>query len=228
MAKIKTSIVMPPGITINQLPTVPPQSNGPIMLSKLPSGGYRMQKHPNNTRTTSPNFIGMNNTVVSLDAQYKGLTNKPDWEAAAITYAGVQVCGCDGKTIDGQKLFRLMNYLHTIIGVPITATPKDSGGGIALKLTSLTLAFPPVVDEPEVQYQGDGGTDGWWMILQQGLGLMNPILEFAPGSFSFIVAAPDPLFYYAQYYLTKPTVQWCTWDFSERPTGTGSCPVIVI
>jgi hypothetical protein len=167
-----------------------------LTVSSTPSGVNVFRRPVNNFKSPSQTFQQMNQMVVQFDALYNSLppTGQAPWIAGAGTIPGTPVCGCNSSTMDGQTLFRLINYLNYLLGnsllmLPPTRLPYD-------------LAAPTAVNRYDASYPGgpyigvstNNGVQAYYAIIQLGMGLLNPIIYGPAFTPFFIIPQTDPAY----------------------------------
>lgn len=217
MAKIKTTSGTPANTT-----------TGALQVSTQPTGITSVQLHPNNLRSTSPAFVPMNNTIISLDNRYDSFppATKTTWETAAIPFAAaVAVCGCQNSKFNGKKLHRVTNYLLTVLGSPLVSLPPAYPGPDIGIVVACQIQTSPPYATPGIQVQYNMPSQDCWLIMQQGLGLQN-LLIFVPALSGFVDYPLSTPFGAAITSLgVGAIVTFCTWQGGWCPTGTTAVTV---
>lgn len=182
MAKFQTTPSPP-------LPAPPPG----LVWYKLPSGIYILRQKTTNLNSNSSNYQTMNNRVLWLDNQFKALPlTGPDltacqqaWDNWSSNFSGITVCGCARDTINGQKIFRLTNFMAQFFSQGPFLAPDASWTLTAKQFTSyvITPPNPPALGRVDL-YAPAGGNESQ-NLFQFGLGLNNPILAMPSGATNY-------------------------------------------
>lgn len=191
------------------------------MISTQASGTTSGQVFTTNFRSKSQLYQPMNQRIILIDNAYKGLTSlqQTAWSTEAGGYTGIPLCGCKGKNLTGQTLYRSCNYALLSIDQPITNTPvpyAGTGPGLEISVVNFTeldtITFY-AIDVPLAII----------FILQLGQGLGNPsFLWLSPGNPITI----DPT---NQYYeilsqqQNATSCDACMWTTDAAPMFTGTC-----
>lgn len=164
----------------------------------VPTAIY-IQKSVNNRTSVTLSYQAMNQAVVVLDATFlalplvgPGQATQQAWDTVSGAWAGIAVCGCKNDTINGQKLFRLSNWIATTKGqapntsAPIAMLPNSTGlDGI---IYSPNIPFPGT---PNIQINRNTAPTQMTYVFQAGLGLANPQVVMNATVFSASIPNTD-------------------------------------
>jgi hypothetical protein len=211
---------------LNPTPGPLHQRSANTMLTTLADGTTSGLKFTSNFKTKSQTFQQMNQTIVRLDNNYKGLTSpqQASWTSQASGYTGIQVCGCPASTIDGQKLYRLQNYcIEQFGGSPIN-TPNP--GPDLSTLTDYTCIVNTLANQ--VYLISRLTANNGYIIFQLGQGNNNPQFQY-PVYPAYITLNPGDT-YYALLATEPPSGQCnvCNWSPTSTPSGVTICEWIII
>lgn len=151
------------------------------------------------------------------------MSTQTEWNTAAALFNGLAVCGCKGKTINGQVLFRLVNYARTIAGLGITNTAPAIGPSASIP-QFIVLQSPPSVPSEQITIDWSNFITQSMIIIQQGKGLANPWLV-QPGLLPFQTLLPGAPFYAELKALCEADalMPTCCWNYGDGPSQVGNC-----
>lgn len=175
----------------------------------------------------NPEFQGMDNLILSLDATFDLLANQADWDSYASAQSGLwELCANCQPDYGGKKFFRQANFNRSLIGLPQLSSPTfdgppTSGGGVTLEWDS-EVAPPPSLYFPATVSLWDG-----WAILQLGKVMLNPVLPVSRSDVDQIYVPGD-----AQYERWLPfrgdaPIELCSMDGEGQPGLSGNLVNIV-
>jgi hypothetical protein len=144
---------------------------------------------------------------------------KSDWNAAALDYSAIAVCGCGLPIETGQQLYRLVNFISGLDGGGTQECPPLFINFILPEFASVYYLPGPGINTPRVDIQLSSSPLGVICVLQINNGLSNPLVKFNPIDPINKFYPGDPIYelFYNLPILTS--IDACIWGDNYQPLG---------
>lgn len=173
----------------------------------------------------------MNAKVIDLDSQFNlsPPATQTAWNDAAGAYAGIAVCGCARDNINGQKLYRLVNFANAILGNPTAADPPTMDPDYNYLYTFVAFFHDfGIAHENAIIVEIGLSCPSALSIFQNSLGLQNPYAIQEPDGSSALYYETDPEFAGLWALQDSLEIGVCLWDKNQCPRGTDTATLMVI
>lgn len=201
----------------------------------IATGVITAKKEPDNRKTKSPTFHGMNNAIINLDSVFNvlppsgpsGGPYQSSWDLAALSFATVTVCGCDLESINGQKLYRLVNYWNLVAGFPPAQSPPTIPALNPNGLISCQVITDPTDPNHGVYMASSLQPVDSGFIWQIGKGLYNPVTQVPAMTPNYVIPAADFMYSYMLGLPDLSPIKFCSFTKSGLPIA-GNAEAVVI